>query len=325
MRIFVTGASGFVGGAVVRQLLDKHEILAMARSDSSANAVATLGAQPVRCALGAVEVLHLIDVDAIVHCAAFVEPWGTRDQFWQTNVTGTTQLLAIAKQAGVKRFIHIGTEAALFDGHDLHNIDENTPYADNTPFLYPETKREAEKAVLKANDPAKGFTTVSLRPRLIWGPGDQTIVPEIEAMAAKGMYTWIDHGRATTSTAYIGNVAHAVELALNHGEGGRAYFITDGVQISFKEFLTRLMQTQGISLPERSLPGWLARGLATFIEGCWTFFHLSGAPPMVRFSITLLSRECTIKSDLAEKDLGYTPLFSLDEGLREMETKANDS
>ena len=318
MRIFVTGASGFVGGAVVRRLRENHEVLAMARTDASARKIQTLGAAPVRCELGAVEVGHLIDVDAIVHCAAYVEPWGSREEFWRSNVTGTTQLLRVAKQAGVKRFIHMSTEAVLFDGHDLHHIDETTPYAEDTPFLYPETKREAEKAVLQAQSATENFTTLSLRPRLIWGPGDQTIVPEVKKMVDKGMYTWIDHGSALTSTAYIENVAYAVELALTHGRGGCAYFITDNEQVHFKDFLTRLMQTQGVALPERSLPGWLARGLATFIEEFWTFFHLSGAPPMIRFSITMLSRECTIQSQRAEQELGYKPLYSIEEGLAEM-------
>ena len=76
--------------------------------------------------------------EAVIHCAAFVKQWGTREQFWNANVEGTRQLLQAARQAGARRFIHIGTEAALFHGQHMRDIDERYPYPAYTPFLIPD-------------------------------------------------------------------------------------------------------------------------------------------------------------------------------------------
>ena len=89
---------------------------------------------------------------AVIHCAAHVEEWGPWEDYWRMNVDGTKQLLAVAKEAGVKRFVHIGTEAALFHGQAMLNVDETYPLSLNSPYPYSRTKAHAEKAVREAND-----------------------------------------------------------------------------------------------------------------------------------------------------------------------------
>lgn len=324
MRIFVTGGSGFVGGHVIEALVARgHEVRAMARSDASARTVERYGAEAVRCALGAVEPAHIIGddeagCDAVVHCAAFVEEWGTREQFWTGNVEGTAQLLAAARDAGVRRFIFIGTEAALFDGHDLVGVDEETPYPARQRFLYSETKAEAERRVLAANAP--GFTTISIRPRLVWGPRDATVLPVIVEMANAGRFTWIDHGRARTSTTHVANLAHAVALALEAGRGGEAYFVADEGERSMHDFLSALARTRGVTLPERSISGALARTLAALVEGTWRLFRLRRRPPLTRFTASMMSASVTVRTDKAGAELGYAPIVSVDEGLAALAT-----
>ncbi|MEN8184836.1 MAG: NAD-dependent epimerase/dehydratase family protein, partial [Myxococcota bacterium] len=181
MRIFVTGASGFIGGAIARRLAGGHTVFAMSRSAASDVVVKELGAEPVRCDLDSLEPGALPEVDAVVHCAAWVEPWGTREETWRINVEGTDRLLAAARAASVRRFVHMSTEAVLWRGQHLRDIDETHPYPTSTPFLYAETKAEAERRVLAANGDG-GLATVVLRPRLVWGPGDRTIVAEAKAI-----------------------------------------------------------------------------------------------------------------------------------------------
>jgi nucleoside-diphosphate-sugar epimerase len=316
MRIFVTGASGFVGGHVVEKLVGGHQIVALARSERSREAVQKLGAQAAPGELGAVPVESLRGCDVVVHCAAYAEEWGTREQFWQANVTGTEQLLEAARAAGVKRFVHMGTEAALFDGHELVDIDETTPYPARQRFLYSETKAEAERRVLAAN--ADGFATLSVRPRLVWGPRDASVGKAIAAAAAAGRFAWIDRGKARTSTTHVYNVAHAVGLALEHGRGGQAYFVADDGERSLREFLSAYLGAQGVSLGERNVPSALARPLAALIEGLWRLFGVQRAPPMTRFSIAMMARSITVRTAKAQQELGYRPVISVDEGLAQL-------
>ena len=317
MRIFITGASGFIGGAIAQALASGHEVLAMSRSDTSDLAVKALGAEPVRCDLATLEPGNIPDCDAVIHCAAFVESWGTRELTWQINVEGTERTLNAARSAGARRFLHMSTEAVLWSGQNLVDVSEDHPYPDSTPYLYSETKAEAERLVLAANR-GDAMETVALRPRFVWGPGDQTLAPEITAMVEKGAFMWIDGGRARTSTTHIDNLVHGAKLVLERGIGGEAYFVTDGEVRSFREFLPELMSAYGVELGERSMPSAIARPVASLVEGIWRTLRLSSTPPLTRHAIDLMCCDCTLNIDKIEKELGYRPVVSVVEGLRQL-------
>jgi nucleoside-diphosphate-sugar epimerase len=315
MRIFVTGATGFIGGAIACKLAGPHEVYAMSRSAGGDAIVKEHGAEPVRGDLASLEPGALPEVDAVVHCAAWVEPWGTREQTWAINVGGTDRVLAAARAASARRFVHMSTEAVLWRGQHLRDVDETHPYPESTPFLYAETKAEAERRVLAANGDG-GMTTIALRPRFVWGPGDRTILPEAKAMVAKGAFVWVDGGRARTSTTHVANLAHATELALEKGSGGETYFVTDGVETDFRSFLTQLLATEGVEVPERSLPGWLVRPTAVALEAVWRALGVTSAPPLTRHAVELLCCDCTLRIEKARRGLGYEPVITPEAGLR---------
>lgn len=314
--IFLTGASGFVGGAIAKSLSGSHSVRAMSRSSQSDAAIAALGATPIRCELGAVGKEDLAGCDAVIHCAAFVKQWGPREQFWKTNVAGTEQLLRAAREAGVQRFIHIGTEAALFHGQHMRDIDETYPYPKSTPFLYSATKAAAEQRVLAANAP--GFATLSIRPRFVWGPGDRTVLPVLVRMVRAKQFRWIDGGRARTSTTHIANLVHGVALALIHGQGGNAYFVTDPGTTTLREFLTALLATQGVIPPDASLSAHGAQWIATTTELIWRLLGIQSDPPLTRFAASMMSHDCTLRYDKAQRELHYTPIITREQGLREL-------
>jgi nucleoside-diphosphate-sugar epimerase len=317
MRIFTTGASGFIGGAIARALAADHEVLAMSRSEKSDRRIEELGATPVRCDLATLEPGGIPKCDAVVHCAAWVEPWGTRAQTWQINVEGTERCIAAARAAGARRFLHMSTEAVLWKGQDLVDVDEDHPYPDRTPYLYAETKAEAERMVRAANQ-RDGMQTLILRPRFVWGPGDQTLAPEIKSMVEKGAFMWIDGGRARTSTTHIDNLVHGAKLVLEGGRGGETYFVTDGEVHSFREFVPRMMAAYGVELGDRSISSAIARPAARMIEGLWRMLGLSSTPPLTRHAIDLMCCDCTLRTDKIEKELGYAPILSVEAGLGQL-------
>jgi nucleoside-diphosphate-sugar epimerase len=316
MRIFVTGASGFVGGAAAKYFAQAgHEVRAMSRSETSDAKIVALGATPVRCDLEDVTAAHIGDAEAIVHCAAFVEQWGPAEAWKRFNIDGTARTLRAAKEAGAKRFIHISTESVLWRGQHLRGVDETYPRAPNSPYPYSWTKARAEELVEQAD--ADSFQTIILRPRFIWGPGDTTLLPAIEHMTRTGGWMWINNGQAKTSTTHIANLVHAIDLALTRGAGGQAYFILDDGVRTMKEMISAIAATRGMTLPDRSVPSWLADTLAGVTEGAWRTFNLKGEP-LTRFGAMIMSRDSILIDAKARRELGYAPVISVEEGLQQL-------
>jgi nucleoside-diphosphate-sugar epimerase len=315
MRIFVTGASGFVGGAATRRLVDDgHEVRAMSRSEASDHVIVALGAEPVRCDLENIAASHVGNSEAVVHCAAYVEQWGPADAWRRFNVDGTRNVLAAARSAGVKRFVHISTESVLWRGQHLRGVDETYPRAPDSPYPYAATKAQAELLVEQASSPE--FATITLRPRFVWGPGDTTLMPVLEQIARQGKFMWIDGGRARTSTTHIDNLVQAIVLSLTRGRSGEAYFVLDDGVRTMREMLSGLAATRGIALADRSAPAWFAEALGAVFETFWRALPMPGAPPLTRFSAMIMSREAVLTGDKARAELGYRPVISVEEGLR---------
>jgi nucleoside-diphosphate-sugar epimerase len=315
MRIFVTGASGFVGGVAVEHLVAKgHHVRAMSRGERSDRRIERLGAEPVRCDLENVRREDLGDVEAVVHAAAFVEDWGPREAYVAINVEGTRRMLEAAQRAGARRFVHIGTEAAIVHGQDIDGADEEYPLAPDSPYPYCATKAQAERLVRDASRGA--FETIVLRPRFVWGPGDTTLLPAIEQMASTGQWRWIDGGRARTSTTHVDNLVHAIDLALTEGEPGEAYFVLDDGDLTMREMITSMAAARGVALPDKSIPGWLAAAIGWSAEATWRALRLKGKPPLTRHAAMVMSRACVLTDAKARRVLGYAPVVSRPDGLR---------
>ncbi len=316
MRIFITGASGFVGGAAAKHFVARgDDVRCMSRSQASDAKIAALGAKPVRSDLEDVGAAHVADAEAVVHCAAFVEQWGPRDAWKRFNIDGTARTLDAAKTAGARRFIHISTESVLWRGQHLRGADETYPRAPNSPYPYAATKARAEELVEAAT--GGGFETIILRPRFIWGPGDTTLLPTIRQMAQAGRWMWIDGGKARTSTTHVANLVRAIELALTEGRAGQAYFVLDDGVRTMKDIISGIAATQGIALPDKSAPSWAADLIAGLMETAWRTFNLKGEP-LTRFGAMIMSRDSILSDAKARAELGYAPVVSVEEGLRQL-------
>jgi nucleoside-diphosphate-sugar epimerase len=316
-QVFVTGGSGFVGRNLLRRLRQERcSVAALARSESAANTVARLGATPARGDLSDVDLLaqSMAGCDTVFHAAALVDEWGPQRRFEEVNVGGTAILLEAARRAGVACVVHEGTEAMFADGHaSLENLDETRAVPRRPLPRYPATKAYAEKLVLEASSEA--LRCVSLRPRLIWGKDDSSLLPKFVQAVHHGRFRWIDQGRALTSTTHVDNVAEGLLLAARHGRGGQAYFISDGAPISYREFLSRLLETAGVAAPQSSVPLALANAYARTMEGLWESLNLRSTPPATRLLIELLGKPVTVIHAKATQELGYAPVVSREQGL----------
>jgi nucleoside-diphosphate-sugar epimerase len=297
-------------------------VRALARSDQSAQAVSGLGAEPVRGDITDRDSLEAgaAGADVAFHLAAHLGDWGDWEKFEQGNVDGTENALAACAAAGVRRFIHCGTEAALMAGEPLVNVDEEAPLRPDSPAPYPATKARAELAVRRAN--RSDFETITVRPRFVWGRGDTTLLPEMVRTVEAGRWAWVGGGRNLTDTAHVDNVVEGLVLAAERGRAGEAYFITDGEPVVFREFVTALIETQGVEPPGRSLPGWTATPLAKVSEVVWKVLPLRGQPPMTTFRAWILTQECTIDISKARRELSYEPVTSRHQGLAELRSSA---
>jgi nucleoside-diphosphate-sugar epimerase len=182
--------------------------------------------------------------------------------------------------------------------------------------LYSSTKAKAERLVLDAN--REGFETVVVRPRFVWGLGDTTLLPEMVEMARKGRLAWIGGGRHRTATTHVDNVVQGLVLGAEQGKPGNAYFVTDGEPVVFREFVSELLATQGVTAPTRNVPTAVARGLMGAGETAWRLLPLSGQPPLTRFAFWVSTQECTIRTDKARDELGYAPIRTIEQGLDEL-------
>lgn len=317
-KVLVTGASGFVGRTLVPVLRQAgFEVWALVRSESAEKALAQ-GARPVRGDITDAPSLSAAcsGMDAVVHLAAHVRDWGSRDEFYRVNVQGTRNLLEAARTAGVRKFVHVSTEAVLLDGTPLVNADETRPLPEHPIGLYPWSKALAEKEVRGANAP--NFETMVVRPRLIWGKGDTTLTPRLVQAMKSGQFAWIEGGNVLTSTCHVRNVCEGVLCALERGRGGGVYFVTDGGPVKVRDFLGALVRACGIEPPDKTMPLWLGLTLANLVEVVWKLLRLSSTPPVTRTAVLLMGNEMTVDDGRIRKELGYTPAITRENGLAEL-------
>ncbi|MGV9965287.1 NAD-dependent epimerase/dehydratase family protein [Streptomyces olivaceus] len=296
-RVFVTGGSGFIGQVLVRRLLGAgHSVGVLVRSEASAAKIKALGAEPVRGEL--TDPLtwrdELTGRDVVFHLAAETDVTADRARHELVTVRGTRAAVEAARHAGVPRFVHCGSEAALLAGAPLVDIDETAPLRPDSEAAYSATKAVAEKIVLDANAP--GFATVSIRPRFVWGPGS-FLVEGLAAAAKAGQFAWIDGGRHTTDVTFVENAVEGLVLGWQRGRPGQAYFVTDRHRVTLRDFLETQFEIYGA---DATIPDMDAETAAGEV------------PVPARW---FLGQECTLRTDKAVLELGYEPVVEYAAGL----------
>jgi len=319
MRALVTGGGGFLGGVIVRMLRERGDEV---RSFSRA-AYPALAAQGVEQVQGDLSdrvavIAAAKGCDICFHVAAKAGIWGAYDSFYRANVTGSANILEACRANGIGRLVYTSSPSVVFDGGDVQGGDESIPYPARYEAAYPKTKALAEQMVLAANSPA--LATVALRPHLIWGPGDNHLVPRILAKGRAGRLRRIGGRPNLVDTVYVDNAARAHlqagdRLTAGSPLAGKAYFISNGQPIPLWEMVNRILAAADLPPVTRSISPKLAYTIGCICEGIWGILRLSSEPPMTRFVAHELASAHWFDISAARRDLGYDPEISIDEGL----------
>lgn len=322
MKALVTGGGGFLGLAIVRLLRQRgDEVRSLARN--SYPELDALGVEQVRGDLadaGAVEEAAA-GCDLVFHVAAKAGVWGDYQDYYRANVVGTANVIAACRAHGINRLIYTSSPSVVFDGKDMEGVDESVPYPAHFEAHYPRTKAEAEKLVLAANGPE--LATTALRPHLIWGPGDNHLVPRILDRGQQGRLRRIGRRPCLVDTLYIDNAATAhLQAADALGVGspvaGRAYFLVQGEPKPVWEVVDRILAAGNLPPVTRTIPPQLAYAAGWLLEKTYTLLRLSGEPPMTRFVARELSTAHWFDLSAARRDFGYQPQVSFAEGMERL-------
>ena len=321
MKILVTGGGGFLGQALCRGLLARgHDVVSFNRGRYQA--LEAMGVAQLQGDLADRDavVAAAQGCDAIFHNAAKAGAWGAYADYHRANVLGTQHVLDACRVHGIGRLVYTSTPSVTHRA--THPVEggtaDNVPYGEGFKAAYATTKKIAEQAVLAANDAT--LATVALRPRLIWGVGDNQLLPRLVERANAGRLRLVGDGENLMDCTYIDNAAQAhfdafAQLAPGAACAGRAYFISNGEPRSARAIVNGLLQAVGAPPVTGTIPFRAAYAIGALCEGLWTALPLRGEPPMTRFLAEQLATTHWYDMAPARRDFGYVPAVSIDQGL----------
>jgi nucleoside-diphosphate-sugar epimerase len=321
MLTLVTGGNGFIGRAIVAQLLARGDrVRVVGRGDYPE--LAALGVECLRADLSTAEANSALagamrGVEVVFHVAARAGALtGGFADYYAANVTATQRVVRAAEKAGVPRFVYTSTPSVVIGEGDVAGVDEAAPYPPRFMHPYPATKSIAERFVLARTE----LAAASIRPHLVWGPGDPHFMPRLSARARAGRLPRIGAGTNLVDVTYIENAAEAHLLAADalaeRGRAhGRAYFIGQERPVNLWEFINELVTRAGHRPITRAVPAAVAMAAATVIEATHSALHLRGEPFLTRFTVAQMTRSHWFDHAAACRDLGYGPRITIEEGL----------
>jgi nucleoside-diphosphate-sugar epimerase len=313
-KVFVTGGTGFLGRHLIERLVsENYQVFALTRTENS------LRNLPIHEVVGSLNDIQkwedkLSDCDVLIHCAARVEFWGAWQDYYKDNTLATLDLLKSAEKYKVKRFIYISSESVLQDKNDLFDIDETYPYPKEPSSYYGKSKMLAEQGIIAFNG---NIQKIILRPTFIYGKGVNAIKTLKEKIKSGG-FSWIDKGNVWMEMVYVKNVVEGIVMAMSNGKNNEIYNITDHSKLTVKAFLSDLMATENVSIPNKNTPSFIAKPAASIVEKLWKIFKLKSYPPLTRFDLSFIAMNRQYKTTKAINELKYKPIYNTEDALNEM-------
>ena len=316
MAVFVTGASGFLGGRLVELLAERgEEVVVLARASADLRHLDHVPVRIVEGDLGEVKKLKsaMRGVTEVFHCAAASTDWASAKIFFEANVQGTQNMLQAAESSSdLKRFVHVSTT-------DVYGYPE-VPCSEKQPLMdvglgYNRTKVLGESAVWAAYR-ERGLPVTILRPATIYGPRGKAFVTDFAELLRSRLMLYIDNGQRTGGFTYVDNVAEAMmQAAESERTVGMAYNLSDGTCVTWREYVSRLAEGLGYRLPWLKLPFGAAMMISRAMEFPHGTLGLPGRPQLTRHAVYLLGRDQEFPSDKARIDFEFAPKINLAEGV----------
>ncbi|MCU0461426.1 MAG: NAD-dependent epimerase/dehydratase family protein [Bacteroidales bacterium] len=329
MNAFVTGGGGFIGSALVHELV-KRGFVVTSFSRNDYPALRDIGVNIKTGDLSDPDSVQkaCMGMDIVFHVAAKAGISGNYIDYYKTNVKGTGNIIHACKMNNIKYLIYTSSASVVFDGKKIEGSDESLPYPVKPVSHYTATKALAEKLILQVNSP--DFRTIALRPHIVYGPGDNHLFPRVLSRAKNGRLRRIGNGKNIIDVSYIDNVvsAHinAAEAIIKNSEAsGKTYFITNGEPVLLWDFLNTMLDFSGHGPIRKSVPSWLAFAISALSETTHKIFFRSGEPFLTRFLVSELTRSHWFNISKARRSLNYNPEISNIEGLKKMAEHINST
>lgn len=319
-RALVSGATGFLGGHLA-QVLHRagYRVRILVHKRLRIEHLLAQGMEVVEGDLldPASLVRAIAGQGVVFHTAGKVTDWGPREEYFQVNAEGTGNVIAACRANGVARLVHVSSLSVLGLPRTGEMITEETPYAPAPPDHYSRSKQAAERLVRAANGDG-GLATTVVRPGVIWGPGDITILPRIAELLRRGQMIMIDGGRNLLGLSHVENLARGLLLAAGAPQAaGQVYHVTDGEEITARVAVDALAAVLDVPPARLSLPYAAVYGIAAAIEGLAKLARRQTPPRMTRYGVRLVACHCRYDIGKARRELGYAPAVSFREGIRE--------
>lgn len=299
MRVAVTGASGFVGGAVCRALsAGGDQVLAYGRRPT-VRPEHVGGAAYRSWDITTGPLPGAPQVDAVVHCAGTVTDWGPAAEFFAANLTGTRNVLATFPQG---RFVHVST-ASVYDPY-RPTVRAREDEAPVRRYLnaYGASKAAAERAVLAV----AADRSVVLRPHAVYGPGDTTLLPRVLAAVRGPLLPAVGDGRQLLSLTSVRNLVRACLLSV-HGSATGVFNVTDAEPVVIDAAFRQILAARGVRARPVYVPLRAVWPLAAAAEGAFLLARRGRPPRLTRYALGHLAVERTLDIEAARDRLGYDP------------------
>jgi nucleoside-diphosphate-sugar epimerase len=320
-KYVVTGGGGFVGKALCRRLLqDGHQVTAVARGEYPD--LQGLGVDCRRVDISSDEqglLAAFSGAAAVFHVAAKVDMWGHYRDFLAVNVYGTRNVLTACRAAKVPVLVYTSSPSVIANGSNLRGVDESYPYPEQHSAYYPATKAMAEREVLAAHK-EDGLRTISLRPHLIFGPGDRNFVPTICRKAKAGRLVRVGAGTNLVDICFIDDCveAHlraAEVLEREAGAGGKAYFISQGEPVLLWDWIDEVLRFNNLPPVQRSIPARVAIFAGRIAEAFCRIIPGHPEPPFTAFLAEEMATDHYFDISAAKRNLDWTPGRSVAEAM----------